>query len=277
MGTDIYASTNPSLALAIKYLYEWGVGLGGVAVFISLIIAGFEYITSIGDPTKMKEAFNRIRDAVIGLVVLLSSYAILSLIGINLTNLKIDMFQGEFSSPSANCKTTAGADAPDCCQPVSGGAATPGCDPSYFTCIGYVAGPPEVKGTCVPKTSKQECGSANIYYEGGGAPFTINDFGVEHVIDPNKRIRSVIFKDNRNPADICYDPTYPITDNPTVSDPSNPACNCDLQLFTKSTNVTGGNISNTCANGDVYAAPNNDSLKIYNDAKEVVCVSLIKS
>jgi len=112
MGTDIAASANPSLAVAIKYLYEWGVGLGGVAVFVSLIIAGFEYITSMGNPPKMQEAFNRIRDAVVGLVVLLSSYAILSLIGINLTNMKVNMFQANFNTPAVGCKSAEGSAAP---------------------------------------------------------------------------------------------------------------------------------------------------------------------
>ncbi|MFZ3074076.1 MAG: hypothetical protein WA093_03035, partial [Minisyncoccales bacterium] len=63
MGTDIAKDTNPTLAEGIKYVYEWGVGLGGLAVFIALILAGFEYITSIGNPSKMQDAFNRIRDA----------------------------------------------------------------------------------------------------------------------------------------------------------------------------------------------------------------------
>ena len=276
MGTDIAASSNPSLAVAIKYLYEWGVGLGGVAVFVSLIIAGFEYITSMGNPPKMQEAFNRIRDAVIGLIVLLSSYAILSLIGINLTNMKVDMFQSNFNTPAIGCKTADGSAAPACCKNADGTDIS-GCNPDFFTCKGWDSNDPASTGICYSKSAIQECGSAIVYYEVGGSMSPITDFGVEHVIDPNKRIQSVIFKDVN--GKICYDPSYPAAYDPSglVSSTTNLTCNCDLQLFTQSTTVTGGNVSNPCANADVYAAPNYDSLKIYNDAKEVVCVSLIKS
>jgi len=70
-------STLPDL---VKYLYEWGIALGGLAVFIALIIAGFQYLTSVGDPTKMKEAIDRIKSAVFGLVLLLGSWLILNTI-----------------------------------------------------------------------------------------------------------------------------------------------------------------------------------------------------
>jgi hypothetical protein len=49
------------IAQMIQYFFEWGVGLGGLAVFIALIIAGVQYITSIADPGKVKEAKERIK------------------------------------------------------------------------------------------------------------------------------------------------------------------------------------------------------------------------
>ncbi|GEM_PF-910880 len=71
----------------IGYFFGWGVGLGGLAMFIALIIAGIQLITSVADPGKMNEAKGRIKSAVIGLALLLSSWAIFSLINPNLTNL----------------------------------------------------------------------------------------------------------------------------------------------------------------------------------------------
>ncbi|MFA6376336.1 MAG: pilin [Candidatus Paceibacterota bacterium] len=127
MGTDIMAGNNPTMAVAIQYLYEWGVGLGGMAVFIALIIAGFEYITSIGNPSKMQDAFNRIRDAVVGLIVLLSSYAVLTMIGINLKSMKIDMPDFKFDSPVSTCTSDEGNPAPQCCE-------IKGCVPASWTC-----------------------------------------------------------------------------------------------------------------------------------------------
>lgn len=70
----------------IKYLYEWGIALGGLAVFISLLIAGVQYLTSLGDPTSMKEAMSRIQSAALGLVLLLSSWLILNTINPDLVS-----------------------------------------------------------------------------------------------------------------------------------------------------------------------------------------------
>jgi len=73
----------------VKYFYEWGIALGGLAAFIALIIAGFQYLTSMGDPGKIKEARDRISSAVLGLVLLLSSFLILNTINPELTTLKM--------------------------------------------------------------------------------------------------------------------------------------------------------------------------------------------
>jgi len=72
----------------IAYLYEWGIALGGLAAFVALLIAGFMYLTSVGDPTKMKEAMDRIKSAFLGLTLLLSSWLILHTINPDLTTLR---------------------------------------------------------------------------------------------------------------------------------------------------------------------------------------------
>ena len=82
-------STLPQL---VAYFYGWAVGLGGIAVFISLVIAGLEYVTSVGSPEKMKSAFKRIESSVIGLTLLLGSYAILQLINPKITDLASNTF-----------------------------------------------------------------------------------------------------------------------------------------------------------------------------------------
>ena len=70
----------------IQYLYEWGISLGGLAVFISLIIAGIQYLSSFGNPISMKEALDRIKSAFLGLILLLSSWLILNTINSDLTS-----------------------------------------------------------------------------------------------------------------------------------------------------------------------------------------------
>ena len=71
----------------VRYFYEWGIFLGGLAVFISLLIGGFLYLTSAGNPARMSDAKDRIFSALIGLVLLFSIYLILNTINPELTML----------------------------------------------------------------------------------------------------------------------------------------------------------------------------------------------
>lgn len=87
LGTELTETSG--ITVLVKYLYDWGVSLGGFAVFIVLVMAGFQYLSSAGNPTKMKEARDRIRDAVLGLVLLLGSVLILNTINPQLTQLRV--------------------------------------------------------------------------------------------------------------------------------------------------------------------------------------------
>jgi hypothetical protein len=64
----------------IRYFYEWGIALGGLLVFIALLIAGFQYMSSTGNPAMMQEAKDRIKSAFMGLALLLGSWLILNTI-----------------------------------------------------------------------------------------------------------------------------------------------------------------------------------------------------
>lgn len=71
----------------IAYIYEWAITLGGLAIFIILIYAGMEYLTSAGKPETMRSAQNRIKSGVIGLILLLSIWLVLNTINPALTQL----------------------------------------------------------------------------------------------------------------------------------------------------------------------------------------------
>ena len=73
----------------VKYFYEWGISLGGIAVFFSLIMSGFKYLTSVGNENKMREAKDKISSSLFGLLLLLSSFLILNIINPELTTLRI--------------------------------------------------------------------------------------------------------------------------------------------------------------------------------------------
>ncbi len=72
-----YAS---NLGGVINSLLTIVMALAALAVFIYLIWGAFEWITSGGDKGKTESARNKITAAVIGLIVLAASYAILMLL-----------------------------------------------------------------------------------------------------------------------------------------------------------------------------------------------------
>jgi len=68
-------------------------GFAGITLFILLLVGGFKYITSGGDPKAVEGARKTISYAIMGLVVLLLSFLILVLIkaitGVDVTQFKI--------------------------------------------------------------------------------------------------------------------------------------------------------------------------------------------
>ena len=75
LGSELDGTSK--LHALIIYIYDWGVTLGGLAVFIVLIIAVIQYLTSAGKPDTMRDAKDRIKSGIIGLILLLSIYVIL--------------------------------------------------------------------------------------------------------------------------------------------------------------------------------------------------------
>lgn len=67
--------------------------LGGITLFVMLIIGGFNYLTSGGNPQQAEAAKKTITYAILGMLLLASSFLILKLIqqftGVNVTEFKI--------------------------------------------------------------------------------------------------------------------------------------------------------------------------------------------
>lgn len=65
-------------------------GLAGIALFIMLLIGGFKYLTSGGNPKSLESAKNTITYAIIGIVLVALTFLILEFIristGANVTN-----------------------------------------------------------------------------------------------------------------------------------------------------------------------------------------------
>lgn len=65
--------------------------LAGIATFIMLIVGGFKYLTSGGDPKQVQSASQTITMAVVGLVAIIGAWFVLDLLGI-ITGLDLSTF-----------------------------------------------------------------------------------------------------------------------------------------------------------------------------------------
>ena len=104
----------PLLPDYIKYIFNFGVGISGVIALFVFIFAGIGYLTSGGNPSKMSDAKDRILSALIGIVVILGSYMILTTINPQLRTLDPELGGKELiigESPGVYlCRDAAGED-----------------------------------------------------------------------------------------------------------------------------------------------------------------------
>lgn len=69
-GKIRFESLGDVVSLLLQYLFP----LAGFLLFILIVIGGFSWLTSAGDPKKVEAARNRITKAVVGFVLLFVSY-----------------------------------------------------------------------------------------------------------------------------------------------------------------------------------------------------------
>jgi hypothetical protein len=77
-----------SLPQIIKYIYLFAVGICGAVALLSILLGAIKYIGASGNPSKMGDAKEQIFSAILGVVILLSSYLILNTINPDLVNLQ---------------------------------------------------------------------------------------------------------------------------------------------------------------------------------------------
>lgn len=69
------------------------ISFAGIVLFVILLMGGFKYMTSGGDPKAVDAAQKTITYAILGLILILASYLILVLIraitGVDVTNFKV--------------------------------------------------------------------------------------------------------------------------------------------------------------------------------------------
>lgn len=67
---------------------NWAIGMAGVVCVVFIVIGGFTYMTSAGDPAKLQKAKKTILYAVIGLIIVALSFVITNFVIKNLANTK---------------------------------------------------------------------------------------------------------------------------------------------------------------------------------------------
>ncbi len=75
------------IAELVAYFYEWGVIIGVIIFFAILLWSSFEYMTSTGNPGKVKNAKSRIVSGISGVLLLFGSYIILNTINPELSQI----------------------------------------------------------------------------------------------------------------------------------------------------------------------------------------------
>ncbi len=80
--------TIPWLPQYIVGFQRYGIGIVGILAVIAFMIGGIIWLTSAGNTSRVKEAKEIMGGALLGMLLLFSSYAILNLVNPNLTELK---------------------------------------------------------------------------------------------------------------------------------------------------------------------------------------------
>lgn len=73
----------------IAWFYYFVVGVSGFFAFFGLVMGGFTWLTSAGNPSKIADAKDQILAAILGLVLILATWVILQIINPELTTLRL--------------------------------------------------------------------------------------------------------------------------------------------------------------------------------------------
>ncbi|OGM15793.1 hypothetical protein A2V56_01065 [Candidatus Woesebacteria bacterium RBG_19FT_COMBO_42_9] len=66
------------------FILKWAIGIGGGIAFILILVAGFQIITSQGDPQRLQAGKELLTSAIVGLLLIIFSVFILEVIGVDI-------------------------------------------------------------------------------------------------------------------------------------------------------------------------------------------------
>lgn len=71
----------------LKWLFRWGLQIGGGLAFLMILVAGFQITTSQGDPRKLQAGKELLIASISGLLFLIFSTFILRIVGVDILNI----------------------------------------------------------------------------------------------------------------------------------------------------------------------------------------------
>lgn len=75
-----YQNVDTGLPKFISNLINLAAIIGGIFVLLNFIIAGYAFMTAAGDPKKVQNAWAKIWQSLLGLVIIVSAIAVISVI-----------------------------------------------------------------------------------------------------------------------------------------------------------------------------------------------------
>lgn len=88
-GFDPNNEEQQDINQVIAWFYYFVVGISGFFAFFGLVMGGFTWLTSAGNPSKIADAKDQILAAILGLVLILATWVILQIINPELTTLRL--------------------------------------------------------------------------------------------------------------------------------------------------------------------------------------------
>ena len=79
-GFDINREDQQDLSQIVAWFYYFVVGISGLAAFVMLVVGGFRWLVSAGNPTAVSDAKDQITKALLGLLLILMSWLVLQVI-----------------------------------------------------------------------------------------------------------------------------------------------------------------------------------------------------
>ena len=195
-GTDVSSQQNPNPAGIIINFYQFALMIGGLLAFVIIVFAAIKHTVSADNPSGQSDSKDMIKQALLGLLLLVGAYLVLNTINPKLTDLRLPELEkipkvkvtvinnpGALNNPclaGSVCNAGLLCSSDDICYKPSGCTTTSDCPYlSLQQCIGGVckevlntcdaSTPCDINHSCVDGLCKQR-GTAGAACINGGCP-----------------------------------------------------------------------------------------------------------